>query len=117
MGKTLLQQRSCHEVQKPSNPHLRKSLLDVHAKAINAYGIEHIGELVDDFPDSPWFAVTLGSAMLVAEYLGDTGHVRLKTFDHVDLVLSNCPDGANAVWAAIIRVAISNGLTSLGSIE
>lgn len=117
MGKTPLQPKSCHVAVKQSNPRLRKSLLDAHALALDAYGPEYIGELVDDFPESPWFSVVMGNAMLVAEFLGDTGQIRLKTFDHVDLVLTDCEDGGAAVWATIIKVAISNGLTSLGSIE
>lgn len=59
----------------------------------------------------------MGNAALVAEYLGDTGQIRLKTFDQTDLVLTDCEFGGEALWATLVKVAISQGLTSLGVVE
>lgn len=117
MGMTHLQPKSCHEVARQSNPPLKKLLASLHWRASEQYGAEYIGELVHDFPESPWFAVNMGSAALVAEYLDETQQIRLKTFDHVDLVLGGCGAEVEAIWAVLAQVAVSQGITSLGAVE
>lgn len=54
---------------------------------------------------------------MVAEWLDDSQSVCFRTFDGTAFVLTDCENGADAMWAAIRKVAISHGNFSLGAVE
>ncbi|CAJ0705404.1 hypothetical protein [Ralstonia wenshanensis] len=81
----------------------------LYQQALAAFGAEAVYEYVTEVPGVPWFAVTLGDVVLVAEHYEADNLYALKTCENEYLIEREGDAGADEIWAALRCVAQAVG--------
>ena len=81
----------------------------LHQQALTAFGSDQVYEYVTEVSGVPWFAVTLGGVVLVAEHYESENMFALKTCEHQYLIEQEGDAGVVEIWVALQCVARAMG--------
>lgn len=103
--------RSCQNHQEQSNPLQAELLRVVHRLASEAWA-DAVGDLCLEYPETPYFSLSLCALETVVEVLVDTVVVRTYDWTHT-LYEETLQEGQVSLWPTLIQLAHAHGLVTM----